>query len=245
MALCRPSKCFVCTLQNPLGTNVDPRASGHLAVHHQPGGIQLVELFPRRPTWHQIGVCNQDPRCQPVCLEHSDSFPGLHQQRLVILEPVECFNDLVIALPVARRLASSTINDQLFRLFGHIRIKVVHQHPFGCFLNPPTGRSGIAAGSPDWRISFCHFIASTVSTLSIFCSAASFKKLDASSIQTERTQSSRHAGIRARKRARASSSAGVLVSSRRSSARVAANNSIATTILASVTACSSLSAEVM
>ena len=35
-----------CALDDALRADVDPRAGGHLAIHHQPGALQLVELLP-------------------------------------------------------------------------------------------------------------------------------------------------------------------------------------------------------
>ena len=37
---------LVGALQDPLGPDVDPGPGGHLAVHHQPGGVELAELVP-------------------------------------------------------------------------------------------------------------------------------------------------------------------------------------------------------
>src|SRR5215472_6702065 len=79
-------------------------------------------------------------------------FAGLDQQRLLILETVQRFNNRVIALPVSRSFPASAIYDELFRFFRHIGIKIVHQHPLSSFLNPAFCRSGIAAWRPDWGI---------------------------------------------------------------------------------------------
>ena len=41
---------LVGALQDALRPDVDPRAGGHLAVHHQPGLLELAEVPPRSPT---------------------------------------------------------------------------------------------------------------------------------------------------------------------------------------------------
>src|SRR5260370_18579649 len=47
------SECFERSLNDALRTDVDPSARCHLAVHPQPGSLQLVELGPVRPVAHQ------------------------------------------------------------------------------------------------------------------------------------------------------------------------------------------------
>ena len=57
-------------------------------------------------------------RGQSMCFENRDRLSRLHEQRLVVLEPVQRFDDRVVTLPVARRFASSAIDDQFFRLLA-------------------------------------------------------------------------------------------------------------------------------
>ena len=47
---------------------------GHLAKHHQTFAIELVEVFPRGPMRHQIGIGQQYARCIRVRPEHTDRF---------------------------------------------------------------------------------------------------------------------------------------------------------------------------
>ena len=49
-------------LQDPLGADVDPGASGHLAVHRQPHAIERVEGLLRRPARYEIRVGDQYAR---------------------------------------------------------------------------------------------------------------------------------------------------------------------------------------
>src|SRR5690606_25034967 len=74
-----------------------------------------------------------------------DRLARLHQQRLVVLEPVERGDHAVERRPVACRLAAAAVDDQLFRLLGHLRVEGVHQHPLGRFLDPALRRPCRAA----------------------------------------------------------------------------------------------------
>ena len=75
-----------CTM--PCDADVDPRAGRHLAVHHQALAIELVEVLPGRPVRHEVGVGDQHARRVGVGAEHADRLARLHQQRLVVLEPL-------------------------------------------------------------------------------------------------------------------------------------------------------------
>ena len=54
MLAARFSKSFIRALHNTLGADVDPRASRHLAIHHQTFFIEFIEMIPRGPMRHQI-----------------------------------------------------------------------------------------------------------------------------------------------------------------------------------------------
>ena len=71
----------------PWAADVDPRAGGHLAVHHQALAIELVEMLPGRPARHQVGVGDQHARRVRVGAEHADRLARLDQQGLVVLQP--------------------------------------------------------------------------------------------------------------------------------------------------------------
>ena len=53
---------LVGALQNPLRADVDPRARGHLAEHHQALRCELVELRLRGPVRHEVRVRDEDAR---------------------------------------------------------------------------------------------------------------------------------------------------------------------------------------
>ena len=53
---------LVGALNDALRADIDPRARGHLAVHHQALAIELVEMVPGRPVRHEVRVGDQHPR---------------------------------------------------------------------------------------------------------------------------------------------------------------------------------------
>ena len=86
-------------------------------------------MIPGRPVRHQIGIGNQDPRRIGMGFKNPDRFAGLHQQGFINLKVFKGSNNLIVALPVPRRPANAAVDHQLFRGLGHLRIKVIHQHP--------------------------------------------------------------------------------------------------------------------
>ncbi len=73
-------------LHDALRADVDPRAGGHLAVHHQAGAFEFVELLPVGPVADQIGVGDQHAWRVFVGLENADGLAGLDQQSFVVVE---------------------------------------------------------------------------------------------------------------------------------------------------------------
>ena len=128
---------LVGALEDPLRADVDPRPRGHLAVHHQPGRVELPERLPVRPAPDEVGVGDQHARRRRVRLEHRDRLAGLHQQRLLVAEPHQLALDRVEARVVARGLADPAVDHELLGLLGHVRVQVVLQHPQGGLLLPP------------------------------------------------------------------------------------------------------------
>ncbi|MNO85326.1 hypothetical protein D3C76_766970 [compost metagenome] len=140
---------LVGALHYPLGADVDPRAGGHLAVHHQTLLIEFVEVLPVGPVGHQVGVGDQHPGRVLVGLEHPDRLAGLHQQGLVVLETGQHLDDLVVAGPVAGGAADAAIDHQGLGMLGHFRIQVVHQHPQRRLGQPALGGKLGAVGGAD------------------------------------------------------------------------------------------------
>src|ERR1700751_5155101 len=53
---------FIGALHDALAADVNPRAGGHLAVHHQALALELVEMLPVGPAADEVGICDQHPR---------------------------------------------------------------------------------------------------------------------------------------------------------------------------------------
>jgi hypothetical protein len=87
----------------PCAADIDPRASRHLAVHHQPLLIELVEMVPVGPVRHEVGIGDQDARRVLVRTKHADRLARLDEQGLVVLELCAARDDAVEALPVSAR----------------------------------------------------------------------------------------------------------------------------------------------
>ncbi|MNG91175.1 hypothetical protein D3C79_500820 [compost metagenome] len=130
---------LVSALHDALATDVNPAASGHLAIHRQALGIQFVKVFPGGPVRHQVGVGNQYARGVTVRFEHADRLAGLHQQGFVVFQGFEGGNDLVVTVPITGCAADTAINDQFVWIFSHFRIQVVHQHAQWRFGQPAFG----------------------------------------------------------------------------------------------------------
>ena len=111
---------LVGALHDALGADVDPDAGGHLAVHHEPLAIELVEMSQFAHLRHQIGVGDQHARCVRMGPEHTNRLARLHQQGLVLLEPLQSLDNLVEAVPVARGPANSAVDDQALRILGDL-----------------------------------------------------------------------------------------------------------------------------
>ena len=66
------SERLVGALEDPLGSDVDPGAGCHLAVHHQAGPLELPEVLPGGPRSDEVRVGDQDPRRPGVRPEDAD-----------------------------------------------------------------------------------------------------------------------------------------------------------------------------
>ncbi|GAA3678162.1 hypothetical protein GCM10022203_09960 [Micrococcus yunnanensis] len=139
---------LVGALQDALGGDVDPRAGGHLAVHHQALGLELAELRPRGPVAHEVGVGDQHARGPLVGAEHAHRLAGLHQEGLVLLEVLEGGDDGVVGLPGAGRAAGAAVDDEVLGPLGDLGVQVVHEHPQrGLGLPGLGGQLGAARGA--------------------------------------------------------------------------------------------------
>ncbi len=134
------SEGLVGALEDALGADVDPASGGHLAVHHQTLGVELVKVLLCGPLAHQVRVGDEHARGVGIGAKDAHRLARLHQQGLVVGQVLQRRDDGIEAGPVARGLAPPAIDDQLVGLFGHLRVEVVHQHTHGRFLLPaPAG----------------------------------------------------------------------------------------------------------
>ena len=130
---CNCAERLVCSLKDSLRSNVDPRTRGHLTVHREPFSFELAELWPVRPVADEVRVGDEYPRRPLVRGEDSDGLARLHEECLVRLERIQCGNNRIVRVPVARCTARAPVNDEIVWSFGDLGVKVVHQHALGCF----------------------------------------------------------------------------------------------------------------
>ena len=140
---------LVGTLENSLGTDVDPRPGRHLTVHGEPEGLQPAKLRPRRPVAHEVGVGDEHSRCPLVSLEDPHRTPRLNQHRLVGLERREGSHQRVEAGPVARRSSGAAVDDQVIGTFGDFGVEIILQHAQCRLLGPAQRAEGRAASCAD------------------------------------------------------------------------------------------------
>ncbi len=119
---------LVGALQDALRADVDPRTRGHLAVHHQPAPVEVVEDGPVGPLAHEIRVGDQHAGRVLVRAHDAHGLARLHEQRLVVFQVAQRAHDRVEAIPVARGLAASAVHDQIRGVLADAVVEVVEQH---------------------------------------------------------------------------------------------------------------------
>jgi len=124
----RLGKRLVRPLHDALRADVDPRARGHLAIHHEALAVELLEMLPRGPVRHEVGVGDQHARRIGVRAQHRDGLARLHEQRFVVAQALQRREDGVEAFPVARGAPDAAVDHQLGRVLGDVRIEVVLDH---------------------------------------------------------------------------------------------------------------------
>ena len=137
---------LVRALEDPLGPDVDPGPGRHLAVHHQPGGVELAEVLPGRPVGDEVGVGDEHARRRLVRLDDGDGLARLDEQRLVVAEALELAPDRLVAGAVARGLADPAVDDELVGLLGDVGVEVVLEHAQGRLLLPAAAAQPVARG---------------------------------------------------------------------------------------------------
>ena len=137
------------SLEDPLRSDVDPRAGRHLAVHRQPERLEPAELLPGRPFRDEVGVRDQDPRSPSMRGHDPHGFARLHQERFVALEPLELADDRIERGPGAGGLPRAAVDHEVLGTLGDVGVQVVHQHPHRGFLLPALARDRRAAGGAN------------------------------------------------------------------------------------------------
>src|SRR5437016_2410063 len=131
----RPER-FVRALQNPLRADVDPRARGHLAVHHETLPLEVAEHLPCRPATHQVRIGDQHARRLGVGSEHAYRLARLYQESLVVFQRPEGPAHRVERGPVPHRLPRAAVHHEILGPLRHLGIQVVHEHPQRGLLDP-------------------------------------------------------------------------------------------------------------
>ena len=149
-------ECFVGSLDDSLAADVDPRPGGHLAEHHQTLPVEFPEVLPGGPGGDEIRVGDQHARGIGVGPEDADRLAGLDDEGFVRFQFTERLDDRFVGGVVPRRLADSSVDDQILRPFGNVRVEVVHQHAKRRLSEPALRREVRAGGSPDgWTTNGC------------------------------------------------------------------------------------------
>src|SRR5205823_7383771 len=98
------------SLEDALRADVDPRPRGHLAVHGEPGPLELPEGLPVGPLRYEHRIRDQDTRSHGMRSEDPDRLAGLDQECLVGFQPPQGPDDLVEGLPAPGGLAGPTVD---------------------------------------------------------------------------------------------------------------------------------------
>ncbi|MBA7605004.1 hypothetical protein ES703_12132 [subsurface metagenome] len=133
---------LVGALEDALGADVDPRAGGHLAVHHQARPVQRVELLLGGPAGNQVGVGDDNAGGVGEGFGHIHRPAGLNTESLIFGQSIEGGGDFLHFVPVTGHPAGAAIDDELFPVDGVGWVEVVVQHPFGGLGVPGGGSSG-------------------------------------------------------------------------------------------------------
>src|ERR1700735_1184130 len=124
----------------------------------------------------------------------------------MILQTIKRVDDRVIRVPVTCCFAPATVDDEFLGLFRDLGIEVVHEHAFGCFLNPTGSRPGVAARCANGAVA-AH-ACRTSCDVRIDGQSALARNLSASAMMPDITRSLSHAGQSTRKAVRAASRRG-------------------------------------
>ena len=142
------------SLQDALGSDVDPGPSGHLPIHRETRLFEAPEFWPVGPVSDEVRVGDENPRRPLVGAKDANGLSGLDQQGLVWFQVLKFPNNRVKAWPVPGRLSGAAIDHELFGVFCHLGVEVVHQHAHGTFCLPCLGGSLCSPGGSNTGVGF-------------------------------------------------------------------------------------------
>ncbi len=134
-------------------------------------------MIPVGPMRHKVGVRNQNTRCILVGAKHANRLARLHQKSLVIFQFLQAGNDLVKILPGTCRPADTAINHKFMRVFGNVRMQVIHQHAHRCFGQPAFGSDFRAGCRIDVALVMPRIVAHDL-PLNVGASSANFSRME-------------------------------------------------------------------
>jgi hypothetical protein len=120
----------------------------------------------RGPVRDEVGIGDQNAGRVGVGVEDRHGFPGLDEERLIILQLAQRRQDGVQALPVAGGLTSAAVDHQILGPFGHLGIQIVLEHPVGGLGEPRlAAERGPSRGADCSRVGHPDLLASPIWTL--------------------------------------------------------------------------------
>jgi hypothetical protein len=76
----------------------------------------------------------------------ADRFAGLNEQSLIVLEALEGAHDGIEAFPITCGATDASVDHELARVLGHLRVQIVVEHPQSGFLLPTFASQRATAG---------------------------------------------------------------------------------------------------
>ena len=139
---------LVRALQDALRPDVDPRARGHLAVHHQARLARARGSAPRSPTCRR-GSSWRSGRAAPTGASAATptGLPDWTSSVSSSAEAAQLADDRVEGGPAARRPAGPAVDDEVVGVLGDLGVQVVHEHPQGGLLLPAAAATARCRGA--------------------------------------------------------------------------------------------------
>ena len=122
--------------EDALRADVEPAGGGHLAVHRQPRVLEPAEGVLVGPLRDDHRCRDEDTRRVLVGRKHGHRLARLDDQCLVGAEALEGGDDAGQVFLGARRLASTSVDDERVGILGDARVEVVEEAAERAFLLP-------------------------------------------------------------------------------------------------------------